>query len=415
MAEISGFAANRFVLQNQLETESRVQNLRIQASSGKKSQAYDGISNDVRRLQGLESDFAANKAFQRNVDRTELRLQDMESSVDTLTDVASRFRTQLLSAANDGGNLESIDLKKIASTFLDEAVGVVNTELGGRFLFSGSATNTKPIDFDNTANFQDVKAGKYYQGNDEILSARIKETTTLDYGVTADPTNETGTHKLFTALQRVIENPNSEEAVEQSIRDISGGEADVSLDYNTTDPSANLNTADGGNLSSGTLDLDIEDRSGNVIDTISVDTSTNSLNDVANTITSNNNGVSARVANQGGDLKLEIFSDGGTPRVETNNVFSTAAAGKTLDQRVDGAIDELSDTRSAIGSTRGLLETTKTQLDTGQTQLNNSISDVEDVNLTRTMTLLAQNRTSLEASFAITARLQQTSLLNFLR
>ncbi len=414
MTEISGFAANRFVLQNQLETESRVQNLRIQASSGKKSQAYDGISNDVRRLQGLESDFAANEAFQRNVDRTELRLQDMESSVDTLTDVASRFRTQLLSAANDGGNLDSIDLGKIAKTFRDEAVGVLNTELGGRFLFSGSATNTKPIDFNNTANFQDVKAGKYYQGNDEILSARIKETTTLDYGVTADPTNETGTHKLFTALQRVIENPNSEEAVEQSIRDISGGEADVSLDYNTSDPSANLNTADGGNLS-GALTLNIEDRTGSVIDTINVNTSTNSLNDVANTITSNTNGVSARVANQGGDPKLEIFSDGGTPRVETSGGFSTAAAGKTLDQRVDGAIDELSDTRSAIGSTRGLLETTKSQLDTSQTQLNNSISDVEDVNLTRTMTLLAQNRTSLEASFAITARLQQTSLLNFLR
>jgi len=414
MTEISGFAANRFVLQNQLETESRVQNLRIQASSGKKSQAYDGISNDVRRLQGLESDFAANEAFQRNVDRTELRLQDMESSVDTLTDVASRFRTQLLSAANDGGNLDSIDLGKIAKTFRDEAVGVLNTELGGRFLFSGSATNTKPIDFNNTANFQDVKAGKYYQGNDEILSARIKETTTLDYGVTADPTNETGTHKLFTALQRVIENPSSEKAVEQSIRDISGGEADVSLDYNTSDPSANLDTADGGNLS-GALTLNIEDRTGSVIDTINVNTSTNSLNDVANTITSNTNGVSARVANQGGDPKLEIFSDGGTPRVETSGGFSTAAAGKTLDQRVDGAIDELSDTRSAIGSTRGLLETTKSQLDTSQTQLNNSISDVEDVNLTRTMTLLAQNRTSLEASFAITARLQQTSLLNFLR
>ena len=82
---------------------------------------------------------------------------------------------------------------------------------------------------------------------------------------------------------------------------------------------------------------------------------------------------------------------------------------------IDGAIDQLSDTRSEIGSTRGLLETTKTQLDTQQTQINNDISDVEDVNLTRTMTLLAQNRTSLEASFAITARLQQTSLLNFLR
>jgi flagellin-like hook-associated protein FlgL len=62
-----------------------------------------------------------------------------------------------------------------------------------------------------------------------------------------------------------------------------------------------------------------------------------------------------------------------------------------------------------------LLDTTKTQLDDAQVRIEGNISDIEDVNLTRAMTLLAQNQTTLSSSFAVTARLQQVSLLNFLR
>ena len=416
MAAISSFGASRFILQQNLKAESRVQDLRIQASTGKAAQSYDGISDNVRRLEGLESDFAANKAFQRNIDRTEVRLQEMESSVDTMSDVASRFRTQLISAANGGGNLESVDLDKIAGTFLDESQGVVNTELGGRFLFSGSATATKPVDNFDALNFDQVKQGQYYQGNKDSLTARLSTTTTLDYGVTAEPNTDNGFHKLFTALKRVIESPNSPDAVEKAIRDLSGGQADSVLRLsNLTDPSAALETPAGGGLGGFPHTLDIDDRSGNTLGTINVNTG-DSLHDVAQQITNTVNDVSARVANQKGQIQLEVFSDSDGRELQLGGTLPGVGSATTaLDRRVDGAIDELADTRSEIGSSRGLLDTTKTQVDQRQTTIENGISDVEDVDLTRAMTLLAQNQTTLQSSFAVTARLQQVSLLNFLR
>jgi len=420
---VTPFAANRFVLQNTLDVQSRTQDLRIQASTGKKSQSFAGIATEVRRLEGLESNLVANRAFQRNAERTELRLQEMESAVDTLADIASEFRTQLLSAANDGGNLDSIDLATIARTFRDEAVGVLNTELEGRFLFAGSATNTRPVDFSQStiASFQDVKDGLYFQGTDDVLSARIKENVTLDYGVTADPNNGKGFHKLFTALSRVIENPNDPDAVEESIRDLSGGEAQATLGSDQIgDPDQALNAAV--NFGAGSindpqnLDINVD---GTNVGPITVNADSDNLRDVANQIDALSS-VTARVAIQEGVPQIEIFSDSGDP-VSVSVAGAPAnplIGGGNLTQRndvlVDGAIEELAETRSEIGASRGLVESTLSQLQDSQTRVEGDISDVEDVDLTRAMTLLAQNQSTLEVSFAVTARLQQTSLLNFL-
>lgn len=425
MADVSGVAASNFVLQNQTDLKSRVQELRIEASTGKKSQTYDGIANDASRLQRLESDFSANKAFQRNSERTLTRLKEMESSISTLQDVASQFRTDLLSAANDGGNLESIDLGTIARTFRDEAQGVLNTELGGRSLFAGSATNTQTVSFENVSNVSDIKAGRYFQGNDEVLSARVTQQTTIEYGVTADVANGSGAQKLLTAIQRVIDAPNSEEAVEQSIRDITGGEADVVLKKfggNTIqDPTKTLNQQEGGDLPDGQFDISVSASGPGSGSSTTVDTTSQSLADVARELS--NGTVSARVANQQGDVQLEIFSNDDSTELDASvslgsgtppppNINPTVS--KQQNVQVDGAIAELADTRSAIGSTRSLVDTTTSQLKDDETRLNNNISDIEDIELEQTLTRLADNQQSLQASFATTSRLQQTTILNFL-
>jgi len=423
--ETSPFAGNRFVLQNTLDLQSRIQDQRIAASTGKKASSFDGISQDVRRLEGLESNRTSNIAFERNVNRTELRLQEMESAVDTVSDVASQFHTQLISAANDGGNLDSIDLETLARDFRDEAQGVLNTELEGRFLFAGSATNTRPIDFAN-ANLQSVKDGDFFKGNDQILSARVQENVTVDYGVTADPKNNTGFQKLFTALQRVIDSPNSPEAVQASIRDLSGGEAQAVLQAGAvSDPDTPLNGANNfaGALTQGGAppnQTEVNVTVDGSTTTLNIDVTTDSLRDLANQI-NGVGGVTARVANQEGTQQIEIFAD--NPEATVSVAAGDAAndsliGGGNLVQRqnvlVDGAIEELAETRSEIGSTRGFLESTREDLLDTRVRLDGQISDVEDVDLTRVMTLLAQNQTTLNSSFAITARIQQTSLLNFL-
>lgn len=306
MTRISSFAASQFTLQKNLAAQARAAELRIQIASGKKSQVYGGIAGDVRRLEGAETTHAANKSFLRSIERTDLRLKEMEAAVSGLQDIATRFRTDLISAAN-GDNADSLDLGSIASRLRDEVEGLVNTELDGRFLFAGSATDTRPVDFSDgtggSLTLAQIQAGQYYQGNSDQLSMRADESLTVDYGLTADPSQQAGFHGLITALSEVIATPTSQTVIDNALGKLSGQ---------------------------------------------------------------------------------------------------------------NGAISRLADSRAQIGSTRELLGAVQQRLSDTQVDVEKEISDIEDVDLTRAATELSEQQTTLESSFAVTARLARTSLLNFI-
>lgn len=296
MTRIGTFAANNLALQKNLEAQARIQEGRIQIASGKKSQAFSGIAqnSDARRLEGLRTEHSANAAFTRSIQRTELRLQEMESSVGQLQDIASRFQTFTLQAVS-GDNVAKSNIEDIAGQFREEVASLLNTELEGRFLFGGSRTDVAPVDKDNID-------GDYYRGNADVLSVRADTSVTIEYGVTADPNAETGFDDLIQALNVVAD------------------------------------------------------------------------------------------ANPATDADLDQALD---------------------DTRT--AIERLADTRSGIGTSQEILERTRERLEDKQVEVEGGISDVENVDITKVMTRLSQDQTSLEASFAVTARLNGISLLNFLR
>ena len=82
---------------------------------------------------------------------------------------------------------------------------------------------------------------------------------------------------------------------------------------------------------------------------------------------------------------------------------------------VNEAIEEIPDIRSRIGSDRRALEETKIRHEDFVVFTQNSISQIEDVDLAEAITRLSFEETQLEASFGLTARLAQLTLANFLR
>ncbi|RDD63651.1 flagellin [Ferruginivarius sediminum] len=421
MTRIGTFAASQLVLQRNMDAQARAQDLNIQLASGKKSQTYDGVSTDVRRLESLEKDHAANSAFSRAIDRTALRLQEMESAVSDMQDIASRFRTVLLQA-DSGNNLDSSNVQEQAKQFLDQTVSLMNTKLEGRFLFGGSATNRQPVDLGdggggrlpfNDGTTGDIESGAYFKGNSDVLSVRADEGVTIDYGITADPREDTGFHDLIKALSRVADPRQSlGEEVENAIRDLSGAVlAFESGSTAITDPAATLVPAV---ATAGTLQL-VD--SGGATSTINYDPAVDSLEDVAARI-NDTNAADARVSFRNGAAHLQIFSNsGGTLNVtETGGGSLMGDLGLTQNGRIEpGAIQRLADTRADIGSTRDVLERTSNRLADAQVNIEDNISGIENVNVTEAVTQLSQEQTTLETSFAVTARLSRISLMNFLR
>ena len=314
MIRIGSFAAQNLTLSQNMETQARMQEHRIQISTGKKAQAYDGISADTRRLEGLETKHQQISSFTKSIKRTDQRMAEMENVVSQLQDIASDFRSKLLQAGS-GENLAATNIQGEAETLLQEAASLLNSEFEGRFLFGGSRTDQAPVVLqDNAGNDlqfddgtpDDIESGAYYRGNDQVLSARVDTDLSVDYGVTADSANESGFHDLISALARVAR-PNV--ALEQEVE-------------NATD-----------NLS------------------------------------------------------------------DPNN----------------GAIKRLADTRADIGSTRDVVERTKQRLEDTRLNVEEGITDIENVDVARAMTELSGHQTTLQASYAVTARVSNLSLLNFLR
>jgi len=99
-------------------------------------------------------------------DQTDIVLNEFNSSME-------RMRTLLIQAANgtnDEASLDAIsnELREIEKNLK----GLANTSINGKYLFSGSAVDTKPIADDGT-----------YQGNDAVLSALIGSNNQQQYNI----------------------------------------------------------------------------------------------------------------------------------------------------------------------------------------------------------------------------------------
>ncbi len=79
------------------------------------------------------------------------------------------------------------------------------------------------------------------------------------------------------------------------------------------------------------------------------------------------------------------------------------------------AIAELPDIRSSIGSDRSILEQTKSRNTDFLIATTEAVSNIENVDIVAVVTRIAAQQVQLEASYTLTARLGQLSLVNFLR
>lgn len=149
MTRVATFALQQLTLFHTLNTQSRTADLGIQLASGNKSQTYSGISQDALRLVSLETRRAEISQFTRNIGTAEQRLSLMDVTITSIEDLALELRDTLERTLqqpdSSGGNL-----KQIAANIRDAVAGLLNTRSGDTYLFSGTRSDRRPIDFNAT-------------------------------------------------------------------------------------------------------------------------------------------------------------------------------------------------------------------------------------------------------------------------
>ena len=147
MTRIATLAFQNITLFHALNTQARTQDLQLQLASDRKSQAYSGIAQESNRLLSLEANRARVEQFIDNIATAEQRLKLIDLGLASIEELARDFRN-LLDTALDGPEAYLGDLQNFAADSRLMIVDILNSQDGGRHIFSGGRVDTAPVSLD---------------------------------------------------------------------------------------------------------------------------------------------------------------------------------------------------------------------------------------------------------------------------
>lgn len=131
---------------NLLRLSSELSRLNERAATGKKVERPSDDPMGAAQILRLRSTLSQAEQFERNLEAGKAWLDLSESVLSQVLDLAGRARELAIQMAGDTQNAQT---RREAATeighLLDQAIALANTELAGRYLFSGYATKTRPF------------------------------------------------------------------------------------------------------------------------------------------------------------------------------------------------------------------------------------------------------------------------------
>lgn len=132
---------------DQIKTmQLQLTDLQTQLATGKKSQTYSGLGVDASLVLNLRAELSQMDGYVRTIDQTQLRLTTMQQGLSRIDDIAAEMRTASLTSGYETLDGKQTQLQFTAKERLEETLAVLNTDIGGRHLFGGAATQTQPVE-----------------------------------------------------------------------------------------------------------------------------------------------------------------------------------------------------------------------------------------------------------------------------
>lgn len=228
---VATFASSQSLLQAAMRIQVKEAEATTQQASGQVSDDYGGLGSKAGTVVSLQASVTRSKAYEEAANTASNRVETMYNAVGSILDDLSDLKATLASSTASSNTLQ-----ESAKSTLESVVSLLNTQLDGRYLFGGSAVDTKPVDIDSiegsTATSQDQL--DYYQGDDQSTSVRVSSSRVISYGVTA---NDDSFRQALWAISTVANGStdsasvtNAIDLLTSSISDIAGVQTKLSLD-----------------------------------------------------------------------------------------------------------------------------------------------------------------------------------------
>jgi flagellar hook-associated protein 3 FlgL len=126
------------IVQSLVDLRSRLDDLQRQMGTGQKSDTYAGVGVDRGLAVGLRSQMVALDGYDDAITNVNVRLNLAQTALGRVADISSAVKSAALqtNAISSNGTTTS---QQVALTELSEVIGLLNTQAGDRYLFSGRA------------------------------------------------------------------------------------------------------------------------------------------------------------------------------------------------------------------------------------------------------------------------------------
>jgi len=226
MSRISNFSSNTTLVNQLLRTQGRLFDLETQVSSQKKSQDYLGVSVNSQRLLNLENTKSQLDRFINNNTQQSVRLSIEETVIDGLQTAVKDFK-QILANYETGNERDQEAVTLVQSQAQQALLNIqnfLNTDVAGRFIFSGSRVTNEPVEFgvNTLSTFQALYDGvnvtvpttrdahlerfSYTQDENNKAVEFVDPTNFLSFAQDADGNAATGGNGSITATSALFAN-----------------------------------------------------------------------------------------------------------------------------------------------------------------------------------------------------------------
>lgn len=148
------------MLQSLLNLRSQLDEYTRQISTGKKSDTYAGLGVQRGVSISLRSQLSAIEGYDAAGQMASTRINLAQTALSSMTTIASNTKSAILQSINVSGVGSANQVQTTAKYSLDELVGLLNTQVGGRYLFAGKQTDQPAVETaDHILNGDGSRAG----------------------------------------------------------------------------------------------------------------------------------------------------------------------------------------------------------------------------------------------------------------
>jgi flagellar hook-associated protein 3 FlgL len=159
---------NTILNQSVLDIKNQLTALQSQLTSGKKSTTYAGLGVNEGFAIAARSQLEEISAFTDTATNVNTNIGIANTGLQSLVDIGNSVQNSANSSSQVLNSAGQTIAQQNATSQLSTALGILNTQAGNRFLFSGSAVNTPTV-----ASFDDIITGTVSQaGLKQVISER---------------------------------------------------------------------------------------------------------------------------------------------------------------------------------------------------------------------------------------------------